>query len=239
MSVSLRSFSSDVSESATSVAIPEPSGAQNGDWIVVHIASNFLVNISDDNGATPYTEEWTRQNTDGDATCSIFVRKKQAGDPSTLNFDHDGSADRITGVAMAFQDGDSSDAFDIAPSGTTENLVGASSSHACNDITTLIANAIHIVIDAMDSGATTWSSIPSGYTPIVELDGDGQHTAISYKVIATPSATGVQTYTNGGTPKAITQSFSIADDGGGGPIIDQVSRRRFVALNTDEYPPSW
>jgi len=218
MSVSVRSSAKASSDSANNITVNEPTGAAIDDWIIVVVAGNGSVTLADNNGSTAFTKDHQDQETSGNSTLAIFSRKKQSGDPSTYNFTST-ATDRITAISIAFQDGDASTAYDIAPSASTHDKIASQvDTFDCKDITTLTDNAIHLAIGMMDIGTNTFTGRPAGYTEIEEVDATGQPLSIYFKVIATASATGVQTFTGSNVNRWQSESIAIKDGVGGQTI---------------------
>ena len=209
MAVSLRS-SSSAGDTASSITVDEPTGAAVGDWLIACVAGNGIRTLSDGNGSTPFTK--THQHDVANAVSAVFVRKKEAGDPATLTFNISAS-DRISCVAMAFQDGDATTAYDVAPSASNDASGTSINTLDCADITTLTDNAIHVCFAHLDSSSQYFNSVPAGYTEVQILDaGDpGQGIAVHILTIGTAGATGAQTYATSGAGTNLRDSFAIKD----------------------------
>lgn len=209
----------DASDGGTGVPLDAPSGVSVGDFVVVVVHGNGQITISDNNGSTPFTKVLSdyKPNPNNGHTISIFARTIQAGDPSTYNFTLS-SGGRRAGVAMRFTDS-ISPSFDVAPD--TGNAVSADNSDSGDitipSITTLVDNAIHVLVAGWDTSSIGSISTPSGYTLIENANGGGEPLHTSYKVISTAGATGSSDVSNTEFGARIGISFSVKGAGSAPP----------------------
>ena len=188
--------------------------ASVGDVVIVSVHFNGQTTIVDNNGATPWTEDINdyKPNPTGGHTLSIFSRRFQTGDPTSLSFTG-GASGRWSVIAHVWQNPNASAIYDVAPSTTNAANTddNASGSIDAPTITTTTANAIHVVHGYWDTAATGTISTPSGYTNIAQVHNEPQ--ASSYKVITSAGATGAQTYSNTEVGSRIALSYAIKDIG--------------------------
>lgn len=188
--------------------------ASVGDVVIVSVHFNNQTTIADNNGATPWTEDINdyKPNTTGGHTLSIFSRRFQSGDPTSLSFTG-GTSGRWSVVADVWQDPNASTIYDVSPS--TANAANADNSSASTinapTITTLTSNAIHVVHGYFDDGVAGNPTGPAGYTS-AGADNDEPQGAF-YKIIAAAGATGAQTVTGTTSAPRIALSYAIKDIG--------------------------
>lgn len=186
----------------------------NGDVVIASVHFNNQTTIVDNNGATAYTEDINdyKPNTTGGHTLSIFSRRWATGEPTTLHFTG-GASGRWSIVVDVWQSPNASSIYDVAPS--TSNAANADNSSATTinapTITTLTANAIHVVHGYFDDGSGGNPSGPAGYSA-GGVDNDEPQGAF-YKVIAAAGATGAQTVTGTTSCPRIALSYAIKDIG--------------------------
>lgn len=199
---------------STNITINEPAGAAVGDLIVLSICVNGSRTIADNNGSTPFTDEYQTNSESPTATFAIWSRVKQSGDPSTYNFTWTGS-DRSGAVCLAFGNPHTTP-FDVTPDGTTDKPTSGNQTTLDDvSITTLIDKSIHCSIIMIDRDNTTTIYDGIGYREEREMSTDqSQGVGWNTKRIATAGATGTQTYTLSTASTALTQSFSIANNSG-------------------------
>ena len=226
MAVSLRSSAKAGNNSITTIVVNEPAGAQIGDWLVAVVAGNTDQTLSDANGGTPFTKDNQQNESVSGNTVAIFSRKKESGDPATWSFSGSAGNQRMSAIAMAFQDGDPSAAYDVVPTAATGDITnGPVSTFDCKDITTINDLAIHIAASCMDSAASTFNSFPPGYTAVETQDGTGQPISVYILVISPAGATGTKAFGTAGSVGWISQSFAIQDDQGAAPTPPKYIRR--------------
>lgn len=165
--------------------------------------------------AATFTEDINdyKPNTTGGHTVSIFSRRVVSGDPLHYNFTI-GASGRWSIIADTWQNPNVSSIYDVSPN--TANAANADDSSATTinapSITTLSANAIHVVHGYFDDGTGGNPSGPAGYTS-AGADNDEPQGAF-YKVIAAAGATGAQTVTGTTVCPRIALSYAIKDIGG-------------------------
>lgn len=214
--------SSSAGGTSTAPSVGAPAGTATGDLALLIIHSNGAVTIVDNNGSTAFTEDVNDFQNGANQTISLFSRRIQGGDPSTYAATL-GSSQNWTAVAIALQNPNTSTIYDVVSS----NNSGVSASPTANSINTTSANALHFVVVGMDGGATTITGTPAGYTVEKNTTG-GRNVAVCYKVIASASATGIQTFTASGSDNFVTLSFAIADIGGGAAAVTYPQLERYT-----------
>lgn len=189
---------------STAASVTAPTGTAAGDVVICIVAANgTATTMADNNGSTPFTKDLSEE-TEVSHTVSVFSRRIVTGDPSTYAFTL-GSSQRWSVVAVTFKDPDPSTIYDVLPS------VGKNASTTSQDapsITTTTANAIHCAVGTDDGLGSPFASTPSGYTVEQNTDTD-MRIAFTDKTIATPSATGAQTFTVSVSNAIIAISFAI------------------------------
>lgn len=212
MATTLRGSHSNSATTGTNATVAIT--ASDGDLVIVSVHFNNQTTIADNNGATPWTEDINdyKPNTTGGHTLSIFSRRFQTGDPTSLSFTG-GTSGRWSVVAQVWQNPNASTIYDVSPS--TSNAANADNSSAATidapTINTLTANAIHVVHGYFDDGAAGNPSGPAGYTS-AGADNDEPQGAF-YKVITSAGATGAQTVTGTTSAPRIALSYAIKDQG--------------------------
>lgn len=213
MTTTIRSSAKNNSTTGTAISVSAPAGTTAGDLSIVVIHSNQILSVTDNNGATPWTGDLEfKPNTISGHTISVFSRRIVSGDPTTYNF-----TQTLTGrwsvIAVTFQNPNPITVYDVAPAaGNSANTdTPGANTIACPSITTLTGGAIHCVVGATDDAVGGVSGTPSGYT--AEQTTADQPMQFADKVIATPSATGAQTFTFDTTSGVYGLSFAIKDIG--------------------------
>lgn len=213
VATTLRASSSNSASTGTAVSVSAPTGTIAGDVVVITLHGNGQTTFVDNNGATPFTASSVsdyKPNTSGGHTVSIYTRTIEAGDPSTYNFTM-GTSGRWSIIADTYKSPNTTSFFDVAPN--TSNAANADNSDAATidapSITTLTANAIHVVHGYFDDGSAGNPSGPAGYTA-AGADNDEPQGAF-YKVIAAAGATGAQTVTGTSVAPRIALSYAIRD----------------------------
>ena len=186
--------------------------ASPGDNVIASVHFNGQTTIVDNNGSTPWTENINdyKPNTSGGHTASIFSRRFQVGDPTTLHFTG-GASGRWSIVVDVWKDAHPTDIFDVTPSTTNAANADDSSAATINapSINTVTANAIHVVHGYFDDGTGGNPSGPAGYTA-AGADNDEPQGAF-YKVIAAAGATGAKTVTGTTSCPRFAFSYAIKD----------------------------
>lgn len=222
MATTLRGSYSNSSTTGTDANVTI--SASNGDAVLVSVQFNNQTTIVDGNGATPWTEDIDdyKPNTSGGHTVSLFSRRFQSGDPTTLHFTG-GLSGRWSIIVDVWQNPHASSIYDVAPS--TANAANADDSSAATinapTITTLSDNAIHVVHGYFDDGAAGNPSAPAGYTTAGAENDEPQVAA--YKVIAAAGATGAQTVTGTTSAPRIALSYAIKDEGVTASTVKQLA----------------
>lgn len=193
MATTVRASSNNGAASGTALSVSAPTGTTTGDVALVFITHNSEAALSDNNGATPFTEslEYT-PSFGGFGRLAIYSRRIQAGDPATYNFTS-AATGRWSAIAVTLQNPHASTIFDVSPVGG--DSAGASdTTGTSNSITTLTSGALHFIFFGVDGAANAITGTPAGYTAEQNVT-TNQCGAVAYKVIASPSATGAQTWT--------------------------------------------
>ena len=211
------SIATDAASSAVSVAAPTGTAAGDLVTVIVHVNVDTTT-IADNNGSTPFDDDGSFTQTSGGARITVFSRRIQTGDPSTYAFTLSGAV-RWTAVAVTWQSPHASVIYDVVPAATGSAVNDTTGT--APDITTVNANAIHCAIFGADASANTITGTPTGYT-VQENGGVNQNTAFTYKVIASPGATGAQTFTQTASDGWLGVSFAIRDVGGATSILRQM-----------------
>lgn len=167
MATTVRSASSNSSTTGTAISVSAPAGTTAGDVVIVSVHCNSQTTIVDNNGGTPFTEDINdfKPNTSNGHTVSIFSRRIVGGDPSTYNFTS-GASDRWSIIAMAIQNPNTTDIYDVAPSTGNAANRDDSTTNTLNApaITIGSDNAIDVVCGYEDDGAGGAMTGPAGYT---------------------------------------------------------------------------
>jgi len=207
----VRSSSTNTAGTGTALSVSAPAGTTTGDLVFVFISSNGTITHTDNNGSTPFTEDLNDYQGSTSGTLSIWERRILAGDPSTYNFTI-GATTRWTIHAITLQSPNTTGIYDgtISTNGSVTTVTTANA----NSITTGVANSLHFALLTDDGASNTITSTPAGYTC---PQNSGQQTmAVCYKVIASPSATGTQSFSWTSASEWNSASFAVLDVGGGG-----------------------
>lgn len=205
---SFRSASSNSGASGTAPSVSAPAGTTTGDRVYLLVHANGVVNITDNNGSTPFTAAFADyQESSSGLTARLFYRTIQAGDPSTYNFTVSGAGGRWGVIATSWSSPHASVIFEVASSNAQQ---GAGTTIGTNSITTLFANAIHCIVAGADGAANAFAGAPGGYTLRSNLTTD-QTLVFSSQVFASPGATGGATYTYTNSDGAFSLSFALQD----------------------------
>ena len=215
MSTTIRDATTNTG-AGTAASVSAPAGTTPGDVVICVLCVNGVDATSDNNGGSSFTKDLDDLEEGlGGITMSIWSRRIQAGDPSTYNFTLE-TSQRWTLHAIALQSPHPSVIYDVAI-GTNHNVASGVTSINAPSITTINANAIHFAVAGADGASSTFSATPSGYT--VHENSGQQVAAVCSIVIASPGATGAQTFSISSTQSANGVSFAIRDDGAGGSLI--------------------
>ena len=212
MATTLRGSHTNSATTGTDASVAITASA--GDVVIVSVHFNNQTTIVDNNGATAWTEDINdyKPNTTGGHTLSVFSRRFQTGDPTTLHFTG-GTSGRWSIIVDVWQNPNATNIYDVSPS--TTNAANADDSAASTidapSITTLTANAIHVVHGYFDDGAGGNPSGPAGYSAGGAQNNEPQ--GAFYKVIAAAGATGAQTVTGTTSCPRIALSYAIKDQG--------------------------
>lgn len=224
MATTLRASSSNSASSGTAVSVTAPTGTTTGDVVVISLHGNNQTTFVDNNPGTAFTATSVsdyKPNTGGGHTVSIYTRTIAPGDPTTYNFTM-GTTGRWSIIADTWRDVNAT-FFDVAPS--TSNALGTDNSSASTinapTITTLSANAIHVVHGYFDDGSAGNPSGPATYTS-AGVDNDQPQGAF-YKVIVAAGATGAQTVTGTTSAPRIALSYAIKNNAGSGSVIKSIN----------------
>jgi hypothetical protein len=214
MALSIVASSQNSSTTGTAGSVAAPTGTTTGDLVIIGAAWNGQTTIADNNGATPFTEPINdyKPNTSSGHVVSIFYRVIQAGDPTTYNFTG-GASGRWSLIAVTVR-GQHADLFDVAPSTANAQNVDSppgSGSVVCPTINTLTNNALHFVWAFIDASIDDFDVWPAEYTVHQSVD-NNQGQSVATKVIASPGATGAQTFEHNGSGTAyIGISFAVKE----------------------------
>ena len=216
----LRSSSTNNSDTGTAVSVTAPSGTTTGDLVVVEVTANGVVTIVDNNGGTPFTAPFAEyQETSAGISRRVFRRRIVGGDPSTYNFTI-GASGRWSVIARAFSSPHATDDFDVTPASGNSAQQSSGTTLSAVDITTNFANSIHCVSIGTDSPGNAVTATPAGYN--VDQNNTQFATECSCcctKTIASPGATGAQSFTYTNSDGAITFSYAIKDHTAGGDTL--------------------
>jgi len=213
--IAYRAHAVNNSNAATTLACTAPTGTVSGDLVIAIVGHNGQETIADNNGATPFTlsyESWDTAAPFG-ATMTVFYRLIQGGDPASYSFTAD-TSDRMTVLCVTFSNPNTSTPLDVAP------VLGSLTTDTTNDgsipvasITTLSANAIHIMAVMQDTSTSPTFAAVAGYTQLgTGAGGTGEATDLYYKVIAAAGATGGQTVGVSAFAGALSQSFALKNN---------------------------
>ena len=147
MAIAFRAAEQNSATIGSAISVNRPTGTVTGDFVVCVVQSNGQTTLTDNNGATPFTESTNfadyKPNTTSGHTISVFYRTIEEGDPSSYAFTS-GSSGRWSIVAMSFSG--SGIAFDVAP-----NTANAANEDDSDDgsidapAITVASGSIHVV----------------------------------------------------------------------------------------------
>lgn len=208
MATAIRSSSVAVGAD-TAPTVAAPTGTTTGDVVVVIIYANSAGSFADNNGSTPFTEDLADfQETNNGSCSSIFSRRIQGGDPSTYAFT--GPNEKWTVVAICFSGPDPTTIYDVAPTSTNSSAFAFTGTPTSDDITTATGGAFHVVACGMDASVASIDGTPATYTVLQQTNNTtGMAFAAAYKAIASPAATGAQSWTPSASNGSITHSFAV------------------------------
>ncbi len=201
------------SSAGTAVSVAKPSGWQVGDRAYALVAPNGAPSIADANGAAPWNLMGTVQS-DSAMSMGLYTRVIDGTEGATVDFTL-GTAQTWAFVVWTNTDVHATHQ-DVAPSYSA--VVNALTQDSPS-ITTITAGAWHIVACQADIGSGSFTGVPSGYTLLVQTTAS-RDLIVYYKEIASPGATGAQTWTYSTTTSLRALSFAIRPStggGGGGP----------------------
>lgn len=196
--------------SGTAITCTAPAGIAAGDILVAVFNNNNAITVTDNNGATPFTQALARRsyNTDS-AGYTIWYRVAGGSEPATYAFTGSGS-DRWTIIISAYRGGNTSTIWDVAPSATTEGLDSASP-YATNSLTTGIDGAMIIALAFGDTATGTFDGTPADSFTSRQNNSGEELIALADKLFG---AAGTQASVSWNSPAGIgtvaTQIFSIA-----------------------------
>ena len=211
MATTVRSSSSNSASTGTAISVTAPTGTTTGDLVIVTITHNNEAALSDNNGATPFTEdlEYT-PSVGGFGRLAVYSRRIQAGDPTTYNFTSSGAGSRWSIVAVTFQNPNPTTIYDVAPVGNDSAGVPGTTGTA-SSITTTTANAIHVIMCAQDGANNATTGTPATYTVEKNVTTNQCQTVVD-KAIAVVGATGTQTWTYTSSLDWVAINMAIKDE---------------------------
>jgi len=185
------------STSTTDASITHGLTINEGDVIIVVIHQQAAGGIADNNGAYPFTEliDETGPSTSGYA---IYSRVAGASEPSTYSWTT-GNV-QWTLVLRVFSGVDTSDIWDVPPSGSTKATSTGSTPATALSMTISTAGAMGIVVVGTDSSSITYSNPTNGYGTGVQING------------ARSLGTYIRTFDSTGPSGATSVTLSTSDD---------------------------
>lgn len=224
MAVSHVASATNGAGSGTAITCAAPAGIVAGDIVVAMFNNNESVTITDNNGATPFTQTLARRayNTNS-AGYTIWVRVAGASEPATYAFTGSGS-DRWSIIVAAFRGGHQVDIWDVAPTAATEKI-DSTNLRTSQALTTLKDGAMIIALANMDSATQTFTGIPAdGFTDMQNNSGEELIQA-SYKAMPVAGLQAAVGWTSSvdGTEAAI-QIFSIKPSYSSPDFMESVRR---------------
>lgn len=190
----VRSSSINASATGTALSVSAPTGTAIGDLVCVIINCNTTgaAAVSDNNGATPFTNQVDYPYDAAGGNISMWSRVIQSGDPTTYNFTQ-GSNGRWTVIAVAIQDPHATP-FDGTPA-TRGDSQGPATTASTADGVMATAQANTIVFHCMgnDGPSNTITSTPGGFT--VAQNGGNQAVAVVHAVQAVAGGVVGQSFT--------------------------------------------
>lgn len=148
--------------SGTAVSASLPSGTQADDVAIAVVHANGPQDVSDNNGADPYTSQLSNREYNGpSAQFDLWYRVLDGTEGSTVDFTLDGS-NRWSIVVSVYRNVDTSTLWDVEPTSTTENT-GSGSSNSTDAITTGTDGSKIITFAGNNSNTVTFTGTPSGF----------------------------------------------------------------------------
>jgi hypothetical protein len=178
--------------------VSPPAGTVTGDVVIVLVACSNSTTITDNNGAAPFTESATKNQTTTGQRISVFERRLTGAESGDYHFTL-GVVSRWAVVAITFQDPHPSVIWD-SPATLADGLTESAASTTTMDtfnFSTSNNNAIHIIAVAPDLGDNFIDeSGPSGNSYITqgtEIEPDQAFIAMA-KTFPTAGAVPAQTF---------------------------------------------
>lgn len=170
--------------SGTAESCTAPASIASGDILVAMFNNNETGTISDNNGATPFTQGLARRGYNGNSGgYTIWYRVAGGSEPATYNFTCSAS-DRWAIIIAAFRGGHVTDIWDVAPSASTESL-DSSNTRNSPTLTTITNGAMMIAMGVMDSSTLTFSATPADSFTSMQNNSGEELLQASYKVKTT------------------------------------------------------
>lgn len=232
MSTTVRSSNIGTGASGSPVSVTAPAGTTTGDVVVI-IANlnNSNITITDDNGATPFTQDLYLNLSGGSQAVSVFSRRIQAGDPSTYTFTLSAGSDRWTLIAVTWQNPDPLTIYDVAPStlNCSQQATSGTNNNSAPSITTTTANA-HWCACGFSDGASNTIIPPGGFT--AEQNGGNQAEAFCDQGVVTPGATGTAAFVWGTSSQSICAAFAVKDNAAAAGSSQPYTSTQFFVTET-------
>lgn len=211
--IGFRASSSIESSSATNLIVTKPTGTTDGDIVILVATVNGTDTLTDGNGATPFTSNYSATIGGAGFRVAIFSRRIQSGDPTTYRI-NGGGATRMALVALTFQNPDAAAIFDVTPSSSTHTQEVSSDGASINSVNVASTRfgCIHIITAHREiSGADGYDSNLSGYTREITTVGSAPDISVYYKILGAAGNAGAQTVTasSGGNGTSVAQSFIL------------------------------
>jgi len=208
--------------SGTAVSCTKPAGTASGDVVIATINFNSgSAVLSDNNGATPFTKDYTSPNY-GTANVYVFSRYAGGSEPSTYNFTSN-TNDRWTVICTTFRDVDRTSKYDVAPSNSTFSYTGGAGGATATTtaITTLTAKALVYSVSSIDTGTQTLATVMPGdsFVGLNEISTNQPQNAI-YKIISTSQTQASVTWNYGVTVLPGVTTFALRPAINSSPITD-------------------
>ena len=205
--------------SATSIGNSSAASITHGltinadDVIVAMIAGNLAgLNFSDDNGATPFTEQFEETNGGTSSSYAIYYRVAGASEPATYSWTL-GSSTAWSLQISVFSGVDTSSVWDVAPSASTRSFddTGTANPAVAPTMTTSADGAMGIIAFFSDSTAT-FSSPTNGYG--TEVGPASSRAQASYiRIWASAGATGTSSATMSASNDWTAHQFALKPGG--------------------------
>jgi hypothetical protein len=151
----------------TTVSITHGQTIAANDVIVAMIHSNDAGNdITDNNGAYAFTEEFEETNSSETSTYAIYYRVAGASEPATYSWNIDNNTEWSVQIRI-FSGVDTASVWDVAPSASTRSSAGSGTTATAPTMTTSNDGAMGIIAIFSDS-TETFSNPTNGYGTEVE-----------------------------------------------------------------------